>query len=395
MKKLLLFLLLLSTSLLANTHYPPDHRSQLPRELNQTYLGFGIDYTHIPYSNRYLMNGVQATSFTNPTVGLNIFMGHFFNPYLAGQISLMRPIKWAYANHVSLDNKRHSIWISIFGLTLRPTLPLSDRFSIYGLGGLGIISRHGFIVNNVTAIPSTDIMTFLTGGGLTYAITPAWHLNAGIEYALGRSSEHQPGVLYAYGGFYYLFHTLHLPAYYTTQYHFYKNFIQAGAFSTSVWNPNINKYFTVGYLPIFWTGDVKTRAGEWLMYERNIFHTHKIFSLDLGVSAATYESKINHTNFQAYSVFPVFHIWFMHSRLTDLYFTYTVAGPAYISQRVIDHLDTGGHFSFQDLIGIGAFLGKNKHFNIKATIGHYSNGNLLPNNPGIEVPLVMSMGYAF
>ena len=66
-----------------------------------------------------------------------------------------------------------------------------------------------------------------------------------------------------------------------------------------------------------------------------------------------------------------------------------------MTQRHIDNVDLGGRFSFQDLMGIGAFLGREKHLNIAATIGHYSNGNLLPNNPGITVPLVISLGYAF
>lgn len=394
MRKLFL-ILLFCCSLAFAGEYKPDSRMQLPPELNQTYFGFGGDYTDIPFSNRYLINGATATSFDNPAFGLHIYIGHFFNPYFAMQVSLMRPVKWSYANQVSLDQKRHSIWISVFGVTARPTLPLNQQFSLYGIGGLGIVSRHGFTANGVTGIPSSDLMTLLTGGGVTYAITPYWHLDTGMQYTVARPNEHQPHVLYAYGGFYYLFHTLHLPPYYDTQYHFYKNLIQAGAFSTSVFNPNVNKYFTIKYLPIFWGGDAKARAGGWLMVERNIFHTYKIFSLDLGASVASYESKINHSDFQTASLFPVFRFWFLRSHHADMYFAYSVAGPAYVSRRMIDNIDTGGHFSFQDLMGIGAFLGKEKQFNIAATIGHYSNGNLLPVNPGIEIPLVVSIGWAF
>ena len=377
------------------TQYPPDDRSQLPSGLDHTYLGLGAGYTDIPYSNSNLINGFRATSFTNPSVGLNVFIGHFFNRYLAGEISLMRPIKWAYANGLTAPTSKNSIWISIFGVEARPTLPISRRVSLYGIAGLGIVSRHGFNLSNTTVIPSEDIATFLTGGGMTYALTPHWHLNLGVQYSLARPSAQQPGIFYSYVGFYYLFKKLDLPKYYTDHYMFYKNFLALGGFSTSLFNPNINKYFTVHYLPIFWAGDLHLRNGGWFQYERNIFHTHKIFSFDLGTSISNYESSINNTNFQAFSVFPEIKLYFLRTKMTDLYFMYSVAGPTYLTRDNIDGNYLGGHFSFQDLLGVGAFIGKNKNFNINLNIGHYSNGNLWPNNPGVQVPLVVAVGYAF
>lgn len=384
------------SSALASTQYKPDKREQLPPELNNTYMGMGIGYTDFPYSNSDLINGFQATSFTNPSVGLNVFIGHFFNPYLAAQVSLMRPIEWAYANQVTNStSSRNSIWISIFGFSLRPTLPITPRLSAYGIAGLGMISRHGFAIGGVTAIPSTVIPTFLTGGGLTYALTSHWHVNAGVDYTVAQPSQQQPATLYAYTSFYYLFHTLHLPTSYSTHYIFHKNLIQFGGFSTNVFNPNVNKYFSIHYLPIFWTGDVHTRNGAIVAFERNVFHTHKIFSFDLGASVSTYHSAINNTAFQVFSVFPDIRFWIVRSPSVDFYFMYSVAGPSYITTRTIDNIDTGGHFTFQDLLGFGFFFGKEKHVNLDLRIGHYSNGNSLPNNPGIQVPLTISLGYAF
>lgn len=379
----------------ATHHYLPGERAQLPPELNQTYMGFGAGYTDIPYSNSDLINGIRATSFKNPSFGLNVFIGHFFNPYLAAQVSLMRPVKWAYANGIQTPTDKHSIWISLFGVALRPTLPVSERMSLYGLAGVGIVSRHGFSINNTVANPSEDMMSFLTGGGLTYALTPHWHLDLGVEDALARPEKQQPNVFYSFAGFYYIFQTLHLPHYYSTHYIFHKNLIQVGGLNTDVFNPNINRFFTVGYLPIFWTGDVKAKNGAWFMYERNIFHTHKIFSFDLGTSVSTYHSLVNNTSFQAFSVFPAVRFWFLRSPQADLYFTYSVAGPTYLTQSHIDGIYLGGRFSFQDMLGVGAFLGQAKELNLAMTLGHYSNGNLLPNNPGVEVPLVVSVGYAF
>ncbi|MCX7125739.1 MAG: acyloxyacyl hydrolase [Gammaproteobacteria bacterium] len=390
--------IILSATAATTEEYSPGKRAQLPSELNNTYIGMGAGYTDFPFSNTDLINGFQAQSFTNPSFGLNIFIGHYFNPYLAAEISLMRPVQWAYANNIVGDTApKHSIWISLFGISLRPTLPITKRISLYGIAGLGIISRHGFNVgpNNTTAIPSTDLMTLLTGGGITYKVNTNWHLNLGLEHTFTENNNQQPSMTYAFGGFYYLFQTLHLPKYYSTDYIFHKNLIQIGGFSNSIFNPNVNQYFTVGYLPIFWSGDVGAKNGGWLMYERNIFHTHKIFSFDLGASISTYHSVVNNTSFQAFSVFPSMKFWFLRTRLVDLYFKYAIAGPTYLTQSYIDNIDLGGNFSFQDLLGIGAFIGQKKNFNVAATIGHYSNGNLLPVNPGVEVPLVLSVGYAF
>lgn len=375
--------------------FKPDARAQLPTAFNHSYVGFGAGYTNIPFNNSHLNNTFTAQSFTNPSFGLNVYIGHFFNRYLAGQISLMRPLKWAYANNVNGSNGKHSIWISLFGFTLRPTLPLSNRSSLYAQAGLGIVSRHGFRINNQVAIPSSDMYTFLTGGGYTYAITPHWHLNLGVEYAMARPSEHQPYMLYSYASFYYLMKKLHLPATYPQHYIFHKNFIQAGIFSTDVFDPGVNKYFTVGYLPIFWTGDVHTKNGGWFIYERNIFHSHKYFSFDIGASFAAYHSSLMNQSFETLSLFPSFKLYIYRGPLVDFYFTYAVAGPTYITQKVIDGWHTGGHFTFQDLLGFGLFLGKEKNVNINFKIGHYSNGNLWPDNPGIQVPLVFSIGYAF
>ena len=379
----------------AVTKYAPDDRSQLPAALDQAYFGLGADYTDFPYANNNLLHGIRATSFTNPTFGLNVFLGKFFNPYIAGEISLMRPIKWSYANGITSPSSRNSIWISVFGVTARPTLPLNNRLSIYGIGGLGLISRHGFSINQTVAIPSKVVPTFLTGGGLTYAITPAWHFDGGIRYTVAQPQEQQPNTVYAYAGFYYLFHKVDLPKYYNTHYIFQRNEIQVGGFSTSVFNPGVNKYFTVGYLPIFWSGDLKTRNGGWVMYERNVFHTHKRFSLDVGTSISSYHTAVNNTSFQAFSVFPQIRVWLVRAQSADVYFVYSIAGPTYLTRDNMDNVYLGGHFSFQDTLGFGVFLGIEKHVNLDCRIGHYSNGNTLPINPGVEVPLVVSLGYAF
>ena len=79
----------------------------------------------------------------------------------------------------------------------------------------------------------------------------------------------------------------------------------------------------------------------------------------------------------------------------DRYLIASLAGPSYISRNVIDRRNTGGNFTFQDYLGVGAFLGNSKHFNVNLKLMHYSNGNLLSHNPGLETPLILNIGYAW
>ena len=62
---------------------------------------------------------------------------------------------------------------------------------------------------------------------------------------------------------------------------------------------------------------------------------------------------------------------------------------------MIDGLNTGAHFTFQDMMGVGAFLGKSRRLNAEVTIKHFSNGNLATSNAGIKVPLTFKVGLTF
>ena len=72
-------LVLITSTVQAATQYKPDNRQQLPPEINHTYMGLSAGYTNIPFSNNNLLNGFTANYFNNPTYGLSVFIGHFFN----------------------------------------------------------------------------------------------------------------------------------------------------------------------------------------------------------------------------------------------------------------------------------------------------------------------------
>lgn len=368
----------------------------MPPIFSESYLGLSVGWPNFPFTQDNLVNGFTAQKIESPNVAPRIFIGHFLNPYLAAQISLMRPIQWVRFSGVQYPNDNHTVWISLFGITLRPTLPISNKFSLYGDIGLGLISRHGFRINDVSAINNAFISTLLTGGGITYALNQRWHLDLGISYALQNTKKEQPHIFYAYTGFYYLLSRDPSDKHYSKEEYFFPlNFIQLGFFNNNLFYENLNKYVTEGGLPIFWDGKIKNKNGVYLMYERNFFHTDRTFSLEWGASISRYQTQQQGQLYYAISLFPALKVWIIRSKIVDFYFTYSVAGPSYISRDSLDHVDVGGHFIFQDFMGIGFFLGKKKNFNINLKIGHYSNGNLFPENAGIEVPLTIAVGFTF
>ncbi len=373
-------------------------RADIPDTFKKSYIGLSIGWIDIPFTNQYLNHGLSARKIETPNIAPRIFIGHFFTPNIAIQMSLMRPIKWIYFRGIQYPEDRHTVWTSMLGVTLQPTVKLLKKIALYGDIGLGIISRHGFKINDQFAVTHQDLVTLLTGGGLTYAINPHWHYDLGIAYTPKNHRKKQPNIFYAYTGFYYLIlpsNRSNEPHFFEKKYIFPLNFLQGGFFTNKWFYANVNKYVSQGHIPIFWDGKLKNRNGVYLMYERNFFHTNRTLSLEWGTSIARYQTHLNQQTYYAFSVFPVLKIWIIRSNYIDSYFTYSLAGPTYITRYYLDHINTGSHFTFQDFMGIGFFLGRKKNINVNLKIGHYSNGNILPINTGIEVPLTIAVGFTF
>jgi hypothetical protein len=110
---------------------------------------------------------------------------------------------------------------------------------------------------------------------------------------------------------------------------------------------------------------------------------------------STWRSKGNHDGFSTVSVYPLFRFTLLRTKPADFYVSYSLAGPTYISRLTLDDLDTGDHFTFQDFMGVGVFLGKNRHLTASMKINHYSNGNIFTHNAGIKIPLTFGLGYVF
>src|SRR5437762_5478896 len=129
-------------------------------------------------------SGFKATSVRVPHLAVRaLLFGHEFNRYLSGQVSYLRPIQWVQYQDVNGDHASHSVWMNLVGLTAKAQMPVTKTLSVYGEGGLGIITRKGFQIDHSTALRDANYSTPLFGGGVQYRVTGNWSLVVGATSA--------------------------------------------------------------------------------------------------------------------------------------------------------------------------------------------------------------------
>lgn len=392
-KALLLFIYFLPIIL-----YAQDKRAQYPAILKNSFFGVNIGSINYPFSSKQLKPGNTVGSVRVPHTAVRIILfGHQFNRFLSGQISYMRPVGWVEYNNMNNDHLTHTVWMNIAGMTLTGNLPITQKLNLNLEGGLGLIMRNGFSINDVQVVPQATYSTGEFGASLRYTAGKKWDLHAGLVWSPANERLQQPVTSFYSAGINYYMRPLppqKVEKTLAAGYHFPRQIIYAG-FATNGLGYGVNRFVSEGKIPVFWGGEVKMKTGFTFNYQRNIFHARKVFALDWGAGVGIWTSRINHSHFFTLSAYPVFRFTAIRSKTADFYAEWSVAGPTYISKVIVDGEPTGKHFTFQDVMGIGMFAGKKKTLNAGIRIAHYSNGNLFPRNGGFMVPLTCTLGYAF
>ena len=375
-----------------------DKRAQYPALLSNAYFGVDLGYINYPFTNAHLAPGYSAANIQVPNLAIRITLfGYRFNKYLSSRITYMRPFNWVEYEDVNGDRARHSIWMNVGGLTLRGQLPLGERVSLSAETGLGIVTRNGFDINGAHVVGDLSYATLLSGAGIQYHLNRKWDLGVNAAYAPGRKTERQPHTVAFTAGFVYNMQPLspgRVQRNERSGYVFPRQLLQVG-YTTNALGYGANHFVAEGAVPIFWGGQAELRRGFSLNYHRNVFHTRKVFSLDVGTSFGYWESRIRKDRFMTLSLYPLLRFTAVRIRPLDIYLNYSVAGPSYISRVDIDGEDTGKNFTFRDFMGLGIYAGKKRNFNAEINIGHFSNGNIFPSNGGVKIPLGFNIGYAF
>jgi hypothetical protein len=374
-----------------------DTRTQYPALLQNSFISINVGAIDQPFSQAQLEPGFHASAIDVPRMDVRVMLiGHEFNRFVSAQASYMRPLN--YVSYTSVrpgDVDRHHVRVNFGAVTLRSRVPVGGRWSAYGEGGLGFTSRTGFSLGDTLVVTDAHYASLLLGGGADYRLTPSWDLTAGVTLSPGRDEVRQPDTLFYSTGFRYTVRPLaaeRVNANRDAGVIFPRHLIQVEYSSGTGYGVND---FVSRTVPIFWGGHAQVDFGIAPHYERNVFHTRKVFALDVGASAGLYKTRHNDERFVTLSVYPLFRFTFLRARLADMYFAYSLAGPTYISKVILDDLNTGRHFTFQDFMGIGWFAGADRNLAIGVKINHYSNGNIFTQNAGVKIPLTFSIGYAF
>lgn len=386
-----------------------DERSQIPPLLQKSYFEVNLGYIQYPFGAQQMEPGYLLKDVTVPHMAVRLVLwGYDLNDYLSAQITYMRPVAWvkyAYQNQGSQTDLVRSVWTNVGGFTMKGKLPIGQHFSVYGEGGLGIITRAGFnddLGNPV--VKDANFATFLFGAGLKYHINKKWALQLVSNYSPASDKFNQPATTFVGTGFSYTFVPYTEKQIRKTAEEGMihpKQWLQIG-YTSNVLGYGVNNLVSNKYFPIFWGGMAHVKQGISLNYQRNVFHSAKFFALDWGINASAWQTTGMRKNttgdseqFFTFSIFPVFRLNFLQTKLFDAYFYYTVAAPTFISRKIIDGYNTGENFTFMDNMGAGVFFGEDRKYNAELKIGHYSNGNIFPHNDAVKVPLSLNVGYAF
>jgi hypothetical protein len=375
-----------------------DTRAQYPPVLSNSYIGVNIGYINYPFSAAQLEQGHTVQSVKVPHTAVRIILfGHQFNKYISAQISYMRPVNWVEYKNIDGDQSNRTVWMNAAGLTMISHLPLGKKVSLSTEAGLGIVTRRGFTINGATVVKDADYATLLAGGSLQYHLNKKWDLQLTTAWSPAHAKAKQPHTLFCAAGFHYYMRSL--PAKTVERntnngYLFPKQMVQVG-YTTNALGYGVNNFVSKGAIPIFWGGEAQVKRGISFNYQRNLFHTRKVFSLDWGAGFSYWKSKIKEDEFYTFSLYPVLRFTALRTRPVDVYFNYSVAGPTFISKTIIDEKHTGKKFTFQDFMGMGIYAGKKRTLNAEIRIAHYSNGNIYPQNDGVMIPLSFSLGCSF
>jgi hypothetical protein len=376
---------------------PGEKRIQYAQGLKNAYFGVSLGYINYSFSRVQLEPGFTVQSVSVPHLAPRITLyGYQFNKYLSARITYMRPVQWVKYTNVNGDQTGHSVWMNVGGLTFEGYLPLGKRFSLSGEAGLGMITRRGFEIDYKPVIKHATYATGLFGAGLQYHLNSKWDLQLTGVLSPANKKEKQPVTEFYGVGFNYHLKELSKERVRDVQqsgFHFPRQLLQAG-YSTNALGYGVNNLFSKT-LPIFWGGAAELKSGVSINFQRNIFHSRKVFSLDIGTGMGFWMTREKEQRFFTASVYPVLRFIPIRSKQADFYFEYTVAGPTFISKTYLDDEKTGRNFTFYDAMGIGLFAGKQKTFNAGLRIAHFSNGNIFPNNNGVKVPLTFSLGYSW
>jgi hypothetical protein len=159
---------------------PPadDGRAQYPPLLANSFISINVGSIGYPFSDRQLEPGFQVESIATPRPTVRaVLLGRHFGKYVSAQATYMRPVKYVKYRNVNGD-RTGSVWMHFGTVTMLARVPIGDRVSLAGEGGLAITSRAGFEIGDAPVVRDAHFSSLLVGAGLEYQVNRTWDLVA-------------------------------------------------------------------------------------------------------------------------------------------------------------------------------------------------------------------------
>ncbi|HYM22210.1 MAG TPA: hypothetical protein VEU08_03350, partial [Vicinamibacterales bacterium] len=301
-----------------------DTRTQYPSFLANSYFTFDVGRIGYLFTEAQLEPGFTAQSVDIPHLAARVdFFGHHITKNLTATVTYIRPAQFIKYNNINGNQQTSQVSMAYAGLTLGYEFPLSSQVGGYLEAGWGATSRSGVEIDKQTAVQTAHFAAVLAGGGLAIHTTANTDLMLSAMYSPGRKAFDQPSTRLFTAGIRY--HMRPLPEDRVEEarnsgYAFPENVLRVGL-TTNIFSYGPNDFFS-RTVPIFWGGNVETRQGVTLDYQRNVFHTAKVFAFDLGGSASYWQSNGNEDAFQTVSFYPMFRFFVHRGDESDFYFNY-------------------------------------------------------------------------
>ena len=403
-KFLFLFFILISFHLLSQEN--KSKKTQPSNFLSNSYYSINFGGIFYPFSNENLPNGYQTETFSKNWFSGRMLLGHKVNNTLAIQFGVMRPAAWFKYDNINNIGYDRSVWINVWSLSLKKNFNISKKTSLYAEAGIANVSRIGFSINNQVIYSSARFASIIYGFGAHYKLNDKWKLNANGTFIPNSKKNNQPSISQFSGGFEY--HIQKLPKKLAEKFanntHFFPKNILQFSYGTNNIGFGVNRFFGMSLkvgnfesfgIPVFWVGDVKAANTFSITYQKLIYRSEKIFSLDWGISATAFNTETSNNYIYAFSIFPTLRFYLLRKKGFDMYTNYSIIGPTFLTKSNIDNLKTGPKITYQDTMGLGFFFGKNRKYNFELRIMHYSNGNFFTENSGVAIPLQFTLGKTF
>ena len=373
--------------------------------LAKSYYSINFGGIFYPFSNDNLQPGYATETFSRNWFSGRFLLGYKITDNLSAQFGTMRPASWFKYDNVNNVGYENSVWINAWSLSLKNDFNINSKTSVYAEAGVANLTRIGFSIDDKVVYEDAHYASLIYSFGVQYWLSNKWRLTASGTFLPKSDKYNQPSISQANLGFEYHLQQVDdktAEEYAANKYFFPNNILQVSYGNGGI-GFGMNEFFSMNMqlgnfesfgIPVFWLGDVKAQHALSITYQRLIYRSEKIFSLDWGASATYFQSRGGENVF-AFSIFPVLRFYLLRRNSFDFYTNYSIIGPTYITQSSIDNFDTGTNVTYQDTMGFGVFFGKDRKYNFEMRIMHYSNGNIFVNNSGVAVPIQFTFGKTF